>query len=442
MINILHIMPHLGGGVGSVVLNWMEKDTSDNIHTIISLDKNKNDDWIRINETREQINIFDGCYRRNNFESFLRFHVKRNDVVLIHWWNHPLTYEVMINYKLPPCRLLLWNHVNSLFPPDVMPLGLFNFVDRLVFTSSVTYECDVLKKISSKQRDKISVIWSTVGVEDFENLGKISHDSFNVGYVGTVDFGKLNRNFIKLCSQVNIPNIRFVVTSGDSQQHLMDEATSFGIAEKFDFMGRVPNVPLVLQKVDVFGYPLQPRNFATCEQALGEAMMAGCVPVVLANPTEMHIVKHMETGIIAETLEEYPRAIEYLYHNRGVLQRLSENAKIFAKNQYDIKRTIHQWNNLFGMIISIAKRKHVWNADLLNKVPPPMLYIEAMGEYATPFKQYLRAKDEKEKNIAVQGIKALFDTNSSFNSKSKGSVRQYLQFSPNDVILQEWASLL
>ncbi len=31
-LNILHITPHLGGGVGSVVMNWMMKDESDTNH--------------------------------------------------------------------------------------------------------------------------------------------------------------------------------------------------------------------------------------------------------------------------------------------------------------------------------------------------------------------------------------------------------------------------
>jgi glycosyltransferase involved in cell wall biosynthesis len=443
-MNILHITPHLGGGVGSVVLNWMKKDVSGYRHAIISLDKNNNRDWIEINKNCENVAIYDNFYNSNNFETSLRDLIRQNDIVLIHWWNHPLLYDVMVNRQWPESRIIAWNHTNSLFPPYSMPLKLFNFVDRIVFTSPVSYECPEIKKLTESQKEKISVIWSTAGVEDFENLEKIPHDGFNVGYVGTVDFGKLNRDFIKLCSHVNIPDVHFVVTSGDSQQHLINEAIEAGIWGKFRFLGRVPripHVPCILSEIDVFGYPLQPQNFATCEQALGEAMMAGCVPVVLANPTEKYIVKHMETGMIADSPEEYPRAIEYLYRNPSELKRLAENAKIFAKRQYDITQTIQQWNNVFDTIISIEKRTRTWDSKDSNK-SPCMLYIESLGEYAEPLRQYISAQNEEQRKEAAGAIKLLFDSNSMFYSTNKGSVLQYTKFSPNDKILQAWAAMV
>jgi glycosyltransferase involved in cell wall biosynthesis len=427
-LSILHITPHLGGGVGSVVLNWMKKDFSGYRYKIISLDKNNNKDWIEVNEQHKNVTILDACYFKNDFRTLLKNNIESSDIVLIHWWNHPLLYEIMINFELPPCRLLLWNHVNSLFPPYTMPEKLFDFVDYLIFTSPVSYECKEIKKIS---KEKIDVIWSTIGVEDFENLERMPHQSFNVGYTGTADFGKLNHNFIKLCSQINIPEVRFVVTSGDSQQHLINEAIDAGMWNKFAFLGRVPSVSRILSEIDVFGYPLQPQHFATCEQALGEAMMAGCVPVVLANPTEKHIVKHKETGLVANTLEEYPRAIEYLYNNPNERKRLAENAKNFAKKQYDIISTIQKWNELFDKAMNADKKNHIWQTNKAEKLSPAELYIESLGEYALPLIQ--QNKD---------GIKQLFDTNSMFYSKNKGSVLQYLQFFPDDKVLREWASVL
>jgi glycosyltransferase involved in cell wall biosynthesis len=346
-IRILHITPHLGGGVGTVVLNWMKKDISGSLHTIISLDRNNSGEWATVNEQCENVTIYDNCYARDDFNDFFKDTVKLSDIVLIHWWNHPLLYDVMINFLWPPCRLLLWSHINGLFPPYIMPEKIFDFVDYFIFTSPVSYECKEVKNISDKNREKLEVIWSTVGIEDFENLNRIQHKNFIVGYIGTCDFGKLNHNFINLCSQIDIPDVRFIVASVDSQQHIIDEAIEKGIWKKFVFLGRVPRVPDVLRifsEIDVFGYPLQPQHFGTCEQVLGEAMMVGCVPVVLANPTERYIVKHMKTGIIADTLEEYPRAIEYLYKNPDLRKQLAENAKIFAKTQYDITRTIHDWN--------------------------------------------------------------------------------------------------
>jgi len=440
--NILHITPHLGGGVGSVVLNWMEKDPSSNVHTIISLDQNNNKDWINVNDERERVTIYNDCYTKEGFKEFLQKNIEKSDIIVIHWWNHPLLYDVMVNFKFPQCRVMIWNHVSSLFAPYSMSEKLVDFTDYLVFTSPVSYECEEIKALSAKKKEKLDVNWSTIGVESFENLERTPHEGFIVGYTGTVDFGKLNPNFIKLCAEVNIPDVKFVVCSGDSQKHLIDEAEKLGVSDRFSFEGRVPSVVPYLAKYDVFGYPLQPQNFATCEQSIGEAMMAGAVPVVLNNPTENYIVKHMETGLVAQSLEEYPKAIEYLYNNPDVLKRLAQNAKVFAKKQYDIKQTIAKWNVLFDKVICLDKKERIWDVDLTPKISPSMLYVESMGEYAKPFKNYINAQNSSEKTRAAKEIKELFDTNSMFYSKNKGSVLQYLSFFPEDKYLQEWSEIL
>lgn len=438
---ILHITPHLGGGIGSVVLNWMAKDESGNLHTIISLDKNNNSDWIQVNNERERVTIFDECYNKRDFRELLFSHIENSDIVIIHWWNHPLIYDVMLNYKWPVCRVLIWNHVSSLCPPYSMSEKLVDFTDYLIFTSPVSYECEEIQKLPAGKKAKLDVNWSTVGVESFENLERTPHEGFIVGYTGTVDFGKLNPNFIKLCDAVDIPNVKFVVCSGDSQQHLIDEANKLGISDKFSFEGRVPSVVPYLATYNVFGYPLQPQHFATCEQSIGEAMMAGAVPVVLGNLTEKYIVKHMETGMVAETLEDYPKHIEYLYNNPAELKRMAENAKVFAKKQYDIKQTMVKWENIFDKTMQIEKKERVWDINYRGKYSPAQLYIESIGEKAKPLKDYINAQNNEKKTQSAKSIKELFDTNIMFCSNNKGSAMQYLRFFPEDVILKEWCEL-
>jgi hypothetical protein len=171
-------------------------------------------------------------------------------------------------------------------------------------------------------------------------------------------------------------------------------------------------------------------------------MMAGCVPVVLANPTEKYIVKHMKTGIIANTLEEYPRAIEYLYNNTDLRKQLAENAKIFAKIQYDINITIQKWNKLFEKAMSTNKTNHSWNINVKTELSPAELYIESLGKYGIPLKQYFNSKDKDEQNKSIFEIKQLFDTNTMFYSKNKGSVLQYSRFFPDDKVLRAWCDIL
>jgi hypothetical protein len=161
-----------------------------------------------------------------------------------------------------------------------------------------------------------------------------------------MNYGKLHSDFVKMCDDVKVP-CNFIVCSSDTQDHLKDEAKKLNAFDKFSFKGKVPNVIDMLSTYDVFGYPLQPKHFGSCEQALGEAMLCGAVPVVLNNPSESYIVEHMETGIVAKNTDEYSRAIEYLYHNEDERKRMSKNAIVSAKKRYNIEHTGRDWNNIF-----------------------------------------------------------------------------------------------
>lgn len=441
--NVLHITPHLGGGVGSVVLNWMLKDDSKNFnYTVLALDKNNNKDWISVNYIRPNVKILDGIYFQDNYEKLLEIYVSKADVVIIHWWNHPLLYDLMINRKLPPCRLMMWNHVSGLYPPYVMTHNDIAFCDKFVFTSPVSYEAEEIKSLPKKDLKKLDVNWSTIGVESFKNIKRLEHKDFIVGFTGTVDFGKLNSAYIDMCSSVKHKDIKFVVCSGDSQQHLIDEAKNKGVYERFSFMGRVPDVVPYVSSFDVFGYPLHPKHFATCEQAIGEAMMAGAVPVVLNNPTERYIVKHMENGIVANSKDEYAKAIDFLYENPNELKRMQKNAMKYASKLYDINKTIKKWHQLIKKEMKLPKRGRVWNPDFQKRLSPEELYIASQGRHANCFKSYLNAGNFAELNEAKEKIKQQYRTNAMYLSKSKGSVLQYLHFFKESVVLQEWGRLV
>ena len=442
MLNILHITPHLGGGVGSVVLNWMMKDPTDTKHTIISLDRNNNPDWKQVHDNYANVTIYDGAYFDPIFNNLLMENIQESDIVLIHYWNHPLLYDVMINRDFPACRLIMWNHVSGLFPPYVNTEQDIDFCDKYIFTSPVSYEADDIKELSEEKKYKLDVNWSTIGVESFKNLKRPEHKEFIVGFTGTVDFGKLNPKYIDLCAAVNIPDVKFIVCSGDSQQHLIDEAKEKNVYERFSFEGRVPSIVPFVAQFDVFGYPLQPQNFATCEQAIGEAMMGGAVPVVLNNPPERYIVKHMETGIVANTYEEYSTGIEFLYKNPDKRKELQANAQKFASNLYDINNTINKWYCIFEEEMHLPKQLRQWLNGKIDTVSPEMLYILSLGNHAKPFKDYLNARDAEQLKMAEVQIKDLYNTNSMFYSKNKGSVLQYLRYSPYSTILRKWADLI
>ena len=110
-MKVLHITPHLGGGVGTVVLNWIEKEheVNQNVqHKIACLEKNKNDMQAYLDLG---IAIHDDMYSN---QSLLMEWVNQADIVLIHWWNHPALFDIMVNSESPLSHLKSKSSLSSI----------------------------------------------------------------------------------------------------------------------------------------------------------------------------------------------------------------------------------------------------------------------------------------------------------------------------------------
>jgi glycosyltransferase involved in cell wall biosynthesis len=435
-IDILHITPHLGGGVGTVVLNWLRKEYEINTginHRVACLEENKNS----MNEYLDiGLSIFDGMYFK---KQLLTEWIAQSDIVLIHWWNHPTLFEIMVNMEFPACRLIFWNHVSALYPPYIHSNKLIEFSDLFVFTSPVSYEAKEIIDLPDYLKEKLDVVWSSCGTDIFRDFKKIDHDGFIIGMTGTVDYGKLHPDFIRMCSNINIPNAKFIVCSGDSQDRIKQDAVRYNIENRFSFNGRVRSVMPFLAIYDVFGYPLQPKHLGTCEQAIGEAMLAGVVPVVLNNAAEKYIIEDGITGIIAKSQDEYCRAIEFLYHNPDKREKMEDRAIASAKGKYSITKKIKKWGKIFGRALDNDKRVRQWNAEKCGS--GAAIFIESLGDYGDIFEKYIVASEqnmEREKHEVKSEIIALFKSNSQWYSDNKGGVKQYLRSFSKDYYLRLW----
>lgn len=440
-MNILHVTPHLGGGMGTVIMKYVEKDCRNNHHRIVCLDKNNNTDYLAFSE-KTGVEVKDNLY---NSSLGLSDVVAANDadIILIHWFNHPLLFELLVNRTIYSARIVIWNHVSGLYPPYVHSNRLIEYAERFIFTSPISYGCDEITSLPEHLREKLGVIWSTCGVEDFVTSSKPEHDEVIVGFTGTVDYGKLHHHFIDMCSKVTTPGVKFQVCSGDSQEHLKAEAERRGISDRFEFLGRVPEVKPYLQSFDIFGYPLHRKNFATCEQALGEAMMCGAVPVVLNNPAESYIVNHLVNGLVATSEEEYVKYIDLLCTDPVLRKTLSRNAMKKAAILYDADKTVTQWQQIFDEVICLPRRNYLWDNQYQHD--PWMVYAVSMSSYGKIFVDYVFADiigDNVLRSQAEQKIRGLYGTNPMFSSKNKGSVLQYYTFFKGDHYLGEWAKLV
>lgn len=426
MNKILHITAHLGGGVGKVVLNYLRKTKkySNFTHTIASLD------YINGN-AKEELNSIEIEYEDNFYLNYFKLlqSIQYYDIVLIHWWNHPLMYELLVKYTLPESRVIMWSHISGLHKPSNFTKPLFKYADKFIFTTPISFKADIIKKLPLKFQHKLSTIWATGGLKHVKNFKRIPHQNFNVGYIGTVDYSKLHNDFLDLSNKININSIQFIVCGGEKEKYIEQEAIAKNINKKFKFTGKVNDIKKYLSVFDVFGYPLSAHHYGTCDQALAEAMACGVVPVVFNNPMENNMIEHNKTGLIVKTKTEYKKAIKKLYKDKHLRNKLSNNAQKEAFKRFSLKNMTIQWEETFKQTLSIKKTPKKWEGNYQGiNCTYLQIFLESTGDWSHYFEDILFSKDIMSRNQARKKIKRIMQSTNSWDSQSKGTINHYLSF--------------
>ena len=436
---ILHITPHLGGGVGRVVLNYLSrvKNHSNFIHKVICLDY-ANDNAVKVSKN-ENLSLLDKMSKKKEELLIL---VAKSDIVLIHWWNHPLLYDFLIHEQLPSCRVVIWSHISGFFPPQTFTKKVLEYPNLFVFTTPISYKSTEVQNLSDEFKKSLHVVWSTGGVDHIKSVKLKSHTGFNVGYIGTVDYCKMHPDFLDICNQIDIPDVKFIVCGGPNGKILKKVAKSLGILKKFNFTGPVADINKYLSLFDIFGYPLNSNHYGTCDQVLQESMAAGVVPVVLANQMESYIVKDGVTGIVAKNEDEYIKALQNIYHNPDLKKELAQNAKNYAKHTFSLDKMSDEWNKIFDEVLNFPKTIKKWKINKKDSDISPMdVFLESLGDYGEDFILYYQAKNDEEKRLAAQKLKKLAELNL-WHTKTKGTVHHYNSFFPNDPYLSILSELM
>jgi len=406
---VLHITPHLGGGVGSVLLKYLSKNTH---HKLICLDY-ANDN------AKQSLNINNIEFLENAYyqQEKIFDEIKQSDIVLIHWWNHPLLFDFLVRQSLPASRVIIWSHVSGFHPPYVFTEKILSYPDLFVFNTPLNLETKEVQAF--KNKNQLHTIWATGGIDYVKNIKKKPHSGFNIGYVGTVDYCKMHPDFLEICSKINIPDAKFIVCGEPSHCEIKKQAENIGIADKIEFTGLIPDISDYLSLFDVFGYLLNENHYGTCDLALQEAMAAGVVPVVFSNRMEKYMVKNNITGIIANNQDEYINAIKYLYNNPDIRETMSNNAQKYAIESFSLKKMCDEWDKIFLLALNIDKNVKNWNLNIENPTAFDV-FLEALGDYGDNFRFN-----------NIEKIKEIFK-NPIWNSKTRGTPLHYLEFFPDD----------
>lgn len=420
-VSVLHIAPHYGGGVGTVVRSLIEEHKDRQFDHQLLAFESINDvmlDWCQRNKVTFFQKALEDKDRLNQW-------LAAADIVHLHWWNHPLLMDWIVDDKKPAFRSLLWAHVNGMHVPQIFFKELFYYPDLFVFASEYSFQTPFMPD----NVDKIHLVQSRSIVQIAEKKQRKNNQHFNVGYIGTVDFVKLHSKFVRLCLMADIEQAKFIVCGGPKEAVLRQQVKELGVESKFDIRGVVSDVNPVLADLDVLGYPLNPEHYGTGEQVLLEAMGAGVVPVVLDTGCEKFIIDHGKNGIIASTLNEYSAALNYLSQNPEQLQRLSMGAQEKMR-RVQAQHSEDAWLGLYQKLLNMEKRPHklFMSQELqeLSKGAGQLLQSYGLARISNMLCDLVDHSKELKMLDFPLGV----------FSATRGSPYHYLKFSPQDPLLQ------
>ena len=226
---------------------------------------------------------------------------------------------------------------------------------------------------------------------------------------------------------------------GSWAPELQRRLTELGAGGRVRFHGHVEDLQAALADIDVFGYPLAPDSFATSEKTIQEAMWAGIPPVVLAGTGASGLVEHERTGLVCETAEQYPTAIERLAGDAGLRRRLGDAARDFARYHFDPVRNGVRFRRVFEAAATLPRR---------TRDPLPgggqsaaRRFVLGLGELAGPFVPSLEGAPTFPTS-AVQEADAAIAHASQVLARSEGGVLHYRNAYPDDGFLRLWSGLI
>lgn len=362
--------------------------------------------------------------------------IEKADIVQIHFWNSPALFQ-FLHCDMPSMRLLIWFHVLGKVAPQVISKNLIDFSDHLLVTSQASLDLPVFK---NSNPNGVDLIYGLVDYDRLSNLEAKPHQGFNVGYIGTVNFGKMNPDFIPMSASVDIPDVKFVVCGGGDDKELKNQAASINAIDKFEFRGYVENIKSVLETLDVFGYPLCKDTSATSDITLQEAMLAGIPPVIFPYSGIIHLVDNKKTGFIVNSPAEYKQAIEFLYMHPNERRRIGENARKFAMEEFDGERLVLKLHSVYEKMMMSPKHSRTLKTtkELPGKDKGAEIFIQSLGDAAPQFLLSYSGTAMEEVLLADD----LIADSSLLLTGGEGGIVQYRNYFHESGQLRVWSGLV
>lgn len=422
MISVLHITPHLGGGVGkalsSLVLESMKSGRQFH-HVIVCLEQPEKAQFLdKIALYGAQVVICPSVFELNQL-------VSNADVVQLEWWNHPETIKCLCHLSHNSIRLIVWCHVSGLHNP-VIPSKLVEASHKFLFTSPCSLKADNIASLCESQNSKLGVVSSGGGFDELPNPSPCIDSRISVGYIGSLNFSKLHPKFTTYLASVDLPDFEVrVIGEPINRDVLESQCIELGIGGRLNFRGYSANIVSELEKINVLAYLLNPMHYGTAENALLEAMAMGIVPIVLDNLAESSIVENFVNGFVVHSPEDFANTVKWLSENPEQRRGIGLQSAKLTREKYSAEKMYKAFCRFYEEILHQKKRKINFQ-KIFGTIPSE--WFTSCQKNPEIFKQ--------DGTVDLQGEKIFpYD----FYEKTKGSVFHFEKYYPNSSLLKAWA---
>lgn len=416
-VTVLHLTPHLGGGVGTALaaLIAASKD-SDRTHRVIALEPLvKTSAAARIAACGAQIDVAPDT-------ATLDAAISAADILQVEFWNHPTLLQALATRALPPLRLALWCHVSGLHWP-CLPRPLLAAADQVLLTSPASRAAPEVAALPA-----VDVVCSAAGAEDLPAPPpRNPHAPARFGYLGSLNPSKLHPQFVALLAQAPLSDLCVRMIGDDAEAPaLRAQCRAAGRPQLLQFDGYTDAPARALATLDVLVYLLNPTHYGTAENALIEAMAMGVVPIVWNNAAERAIVRDGETGLIVDSARSLAQALRRLNEDAALRARLAAAAADDARTRYTRARLAAAFERHYQRLLTLPKRPRDLRTAL-GRTP------------AAWFTAFARAPW-----FAADGSVRLpqGDQRHALLERTKGSVFHFQRHFADDALLAAWAHSL
>ncbi len=414
---VLHVMPHIGGGVGKALSTLVGACTGTPFsHAFLLLEiPEKKQFFEKIKELGCEVYVTPDAETTDQL-------INNADIVQLEWWNHPAIFKFLCKHDLPDMRLLIWCHVSGIHTP-IIPSGLVGLATRFLFTSACSLEAENLSNLDKEYRSRLGVVSSGVGFPSSCSRIFSTYSPLRFGYMGSLNFSKLHPQFINFLSAVSIDDFKVSIWGDDFyKDKLISQCEEIGKPDLTEFKGYTTDPATTLSTLDVFVYLLNPLHYGTAENVLLEAMSLGVVPIVLNNAAESAIVENGETGLVIRNPKEFAAVVEWLVHNLNDRKRMSKNAAKKIAKRYSPEIMSQTMISFYNQIIPYSKCK--------------VDFRSVLGK--DPYDWYMACQENNNDEFTVANGTANYEA----FEETKGSLKHFLSYFSEDTRLKNLANYM